>query len=72
MSQRKEAFYDKFVYQTSRCLHKGNEKKTEVEICIYIHMSYQKFTLYGLNQNLVNFDHFEINCKSKALFKIVQ
>ena len=69
MSQWKKAFYDTFAYQIP------------VDIDIHFHESeniylypqeLSKFALYGLNQNWVNFDHFENKCKNKALFKITQ
>ena len=47
MSQKKEAFYYKFVYETSRWLLEGSEEETEVEMYIYINSSYQNLTCIG-------------------------
>ena len=40
---------------------------------VYLYLQeLSRFTLYGLSQNCVNFDHFENKRKNKASFKITQ
>ena len=70
MSKWKDAFHDTFIYQTARCLDKGNEKETEVKMYIYLHRSYQNlpWMYWAKTQSMVTI--LKISVKIKLYSKL--